>query len=67
MTDINLTDLAVACPDIKGKARFVKSCLSCDHYGGFVQVCDDESRAPEENYHIICNRPTTRRMERIAQ
>ena len=67
MSEINLENLAVICLEIGGKARFVKSCLSCQHYGGMKQVSADQNRRPEENYQIICNRPTTRRMERIEE
>jgi len=67
MSEINLDNLAVVCMDVGGKARYVKSCLKCEHYGGMKQISDDPNRSPEENYHIICNRPRTRRMERIEE
>ena len=67
MSEIDLSDIAIACPDLKGKARFMSACIKCPYYGGMVQVCEDKKRQDWENFHVVCNRPVTRRMERIER
>lgn len=63
-------DIVIPCPMHGFGLRRANKCLSCEHYGGMAQASHNgepiESDDPVIGLQVICNRPITRRMQRIV-